>query len=81
MPKTPYEFNIRQSGFFSKFGSAAIALDALVNAFSVAAPSTGACVGESLASAFDVFHRQLQPLSTLSRMRAGPEQLASSRGS
>jgi len=61
MPKTPYEFNNRQSGFFSKFGSAAIALDSLVNAFSVAVPSARACVGESVTSAFDVFHRQLQP--------------------
>ena len=52
--KTPYEFNNRKSGFFSKFGSAAIAVGSLATALSIAVPSVGAYVGETVTSAFGI---------------------------
>ena len=42
--QAPYEFNHRKSGFFSKFGSAAIAVGSPATAFSIAVPSFGAFV-------------------------------------
>ena len=52
--QAPYEFNNRKSGFFSKFGSAAIAVGSLATALSIAVPSFGAFVGETVTSAFVV---------------------------
>jgi len=52
--KTPYEFNNRKSGFFSKFGSAAIAVGSLATALSIAVPSVGAYVGDTVTSAFGI---------------------------
>jgi hypothetical protein len=42
--QTPYEFINRKSGFFSKYGSAAIAVGSPATAFSIAVPSFGAFV-------------------------------------
>jgi len=52
--QTPHEFNNRKSGFFSKFGSAAIAIGSLATALSIAVPSFGAFVGETVNSAFGI---------------------------
>ena len=52
--QTPYEFDNRRSGFFSKFGSAAIAVGSLAIALSIAVPSLGAFVGETVNSAFGI---------------------------
>ena len=52
--QTPCEFNNRKFGFFSKFGSAAIAVGSLATALSIAVPSVGAYVGETVTSAFGI---------------------------
>jgi len=52
--QTPYEFNNRKSGFFSKFGSAAIAVGSLATALSIAVPSFGALIGDTVNSAFGI---------------------------
>jgi hypothetical protein len=52
--QAPYEFNIRKSRFLSKFGSAAIAVGSLATALSIAVPSFGAFVGETVTSAFGI---------------------------
>ena len=52
--KTPYEFNNRKSGFLSKFGSAAIAVGSLATALSIAVPSFGAFVGDTVNSTFGI---------------------------
>jgi len=52
--QTPYEFNNRKSGSFSKFGSAATAVGSLATVLSIAAPSFGAFVGETVTSAFGI---------------------------
>jgi len=52
--KRPYKFNNRKSGFSSKFGSAAIAVGSLATALSIAVPSVGAHVGETVTRAFGV---------------------------
>ena len=52
--QTPYEFDNRRSGFFSKFGSAAIAVGSPATALSIALPSFGAFVGDTVNSAFDI---------------------------
>jgi hypothetical protein len=52
--QTPCEFNNRKSGFLSKFGSAAIAVGSLATALSIAMPSFGAFVGDTVNSAFGI---------------------------
>jgi len=52
--QTPYEFNNRKFGFFSKFGSAAIAVGSLAIALSIAVPSFGAFIGDTVTSAFGI---------------------------
>ena len=52
--QTPYEFINPKSGFFSKFGSAAIAVGSLAIAFSIAVPSFGAFVCDTVNSAFGI---------------------------
>jgi len=52
--QTPYEFNNLKSGFLSKFGFAAIAVGSLATALSIAVPSVGSYVGETVTSAFVV---------------------------
>jgi len=52
--QTPYEFNNRKSGFFSKFGSAAIAVGSLATALSIAVPSFEAFVSDTVNSAFGI---------------------------
>ena len=52
--QTPYEFNNRKFGFFSKFGSAAIAVGSLAIALSIAVPSFGAFIGDTVNSAFGI---------------------------
>ena len=54
MPKTPYEFNNRQSGFFAKCGSQAIAVGSLATAPLIAVPSVGVFVGETATSTFGI---------------------------
>ena len=50
----PCEFINRESGFLSKFGSAAIAVGSLATALSIAVPSFGAFVGDTVNSAFGI---------------------------
>jgi hypothetical protein len=52
--QTPYEFNNCKFGFFSKCGSAAIAVGSLTIALSIAVPSFGAFIGDNVNSAFDI---------------------------
>jgi len=52
--QTPYEFNNRKSEFLSKFGSAAIAVGSLATALSIAVPSFGAFIGDTVNSAFGI---------------------------
>ena len=52
--QTPYEFNNRKSGFFSKFGSAAIAVGSLATALSIAVPSFGAFFCDTVNSALGI---------------------------
>jgi hypothetical protein len=52
--QAPYEFNNRKSGFFSKFGSAPIAVGSPAIALSIAVPSFGAFVGDTVNSAFGI---------------------------
>lgn len=52
MPKTPCEFIGRQSGFFSKSGSAALPVGSLATALSIGGSSPGVFVGETVTSDF-----------------------------
>jgi hypothetical protein len=52
--QTPYEFINRKSRFFYKFGSAAIAVGSLAIALSIAVPSFGSFVGDTVTSAFGI---------------------------
>ena len=52
--QTPYEFNNRKSGFFSKFGSLAIAVGSPATALSIAVPRFGAFVCDTVNSAFGI---------------------------
>jgi len=47
--KTTCKFNNRKSGFFCKFGSAAIAVGSLATALSIAVQSVGVFVGKTAA--------------------------------
>ena len=52
--QTPYEFIDRKSGFFFKFGSLAIAVGSPATALSIAVPSFGAFVGDTVNSAVGI---------------------------
>jgi hypothetical protein len=66
MSKAPYEFDHGKSSFFSKFGSAAIALGSVAAAVTVAVPSVGAFVGLGAVTA--------QEASTTSTIQSGSQQ-------
>ena len=72
----PCEFINRESGFLSKFGSAAIAVGSLATALSIAVPSFGAFVGDTVNSAFGISPATAAVTDNQSPV-PGPEQLAS----